>query len=158
MKRYNYFLLGTTLCSGILLSGCVFNEKQPEPVATQPVQTEADIKKETTDKDLALAKFMFENKNDAKAFEMFLKYATEGNTEAEAWLGRCYMNGIGTPVNYDKAFEYFSKAAAKNHPYGINGLGVCKQYGYGTGGRAKSAAAAGDGISAFHAEPCKILF
>ena len=133
MKKYNFFLLGTTFCSGILLSGCVFNEKKPEPVATQPIQMEADIKKEITDKDLALAKFMFENKNDAKAFEMFLKYAAEGNTEAEAWLGRCYMNGIGTPVNYDKAFEYFSKAAAKNHPYGINGLGVCKQYGYGTG-------------------------
>ena len=132
MRKCNNFIFGA-VCSGVLLTGCALNAKQPEPVKTQPVKTEADIKQEALIKDLSLAKFMFENKNDAKAFEMFLKYAAEGNTEAEAWLGRCYMNGIGTPVNYDKAFEYFSKAAAKNHPYGINGLGVCKQYGYGTG-------------------------
>lgn len=130
MKRYN-LALGVAF-SGIVLTGCVFNEQKVEDVKSQSVaavKTEAEIK---LDKDLALAKFMFENKNDAKAFEMFLRYAAQGNTEAEAWLGRCYMNGIGTPINYDKAFEYFSKAAVKNHPYGINGLGVCKQYGYGT--------------------------
>ena len=131
MKHYN-LALGVAF-SGIVLTGCVFNEQKVEDVkspSVAAVKTDAEIK---LDKDLALAKFMFENKNDAKAFEMFLRYAAQGNTEAEAWLGRCYMNGIGTPVNYDKAFEYFSKAATKNHPYGINGLGVCKQYGYGTG-------------------------
>lgn len=131
MKHYN-LALGVAF-SGIVLTGCVFNEQKVEDVKSPnvaAVKTDAEIK---LDKDLALAKFMFENKNDAKAFEMFLRYAAQGNTEAEAWLGRCYMNGIGTPVNYDKAFEYFSKAATKNHPYGINGLGVCKQYGYGTG-------------------------
>ena len=131
MRKCNNFIFGA-ICSGVLLTGCAFNAKQPEPVKTQPAKTEADIKQEALIKDLSLAKFMFENKNDVKAFEIFLKYAEQGNTEAEAWLGRCYMNGIGTPVNYDKAFEYFSKAAAKNHPYGINGLGFCKQYGYGT--------------------------
>ena len=50
--------------------------------------------------------------NGAKAFEIFRKYAEKGDTEAEAWLGRCYMNGIGTAVDHKKAFEYFSKAAA----------------------------------------------
>jgi TPR repeat protein len=131
MKHYN-FAFGVAF-SGIVLTGCVFNEQKMEDIQPKTVaaaKTEAEIK---LDKDLALAKFMFENKNDVKAFEVFLKYAEQGNTEAEAWLGRCYMNGIGTSVNYEKAFEYFSKAATKNHPYGINGLGVCKQYGYGTG-------------------------
>ena len=130
MKHYN-IALGVAF-SGIVLTGCVFNEQKVEPVKPQTVtevKSDTDIK---LDKDLALARFMFENKNDAKAFETFLTYAAQGNTEAEAWLGRCYLNGIGTPINYDKAFEYFSKAAVKNHPYGINGLGVCKQYGYGT--------------------------
>ncbi len=131
MKHYN-FAFGVAF-SGIVLTGCVFNEPKVEDIQPRTVaaaKTEAEIK---LDKDLALAKFMFENKNDVKAFEVFLKYAEQGNTEAEAWLGRCYMNGIGTSVNYEKAFEYFSKAATKNHPYGINGFGVCKQYGYGTG-------------------------
>ena len=129
--KHNNIVLGIAF-SGIVLTGCVFNDQKVEEVKPQSiakVKTDAEIK---LNKDLALAKFMFENKNDAKAFEMFLRYAAQGNTEAEAWLGRCYMNGIGTPINYDKAFEYFSKAAAKNHPYGINGLGVCKEYGYGT--------------------------
>lgn len=126
MKCYNT-ILGISL-SAALITGCVFNEKEASTELNKTVK-KADSE---YDKDIALAKFMFNNQNDTKAFEIFQKYAKKGDAEAEAWLGRCYMNGIGTAVDHKKAFEYFSRAAAKNHPYGINGLGVGKQYGFGT--------------------------
>lgn len=82
--------------------------------------------------DLQLAKTLFENKDCMKAFQTFKKYAETGDDEAEAWLARCYLDGVGTSVNFTKAYEYFRRAAAKNNPWGVNGLGECFQYGYGT--------------------------
>lgn len=130
MKKHHNILLGTTLCSTVLLSGCVSGTAAKKTESPKPAKVAVENKNTPETKDIALAKFMYESKNDVKAFELFLKYAEQGNTEAEAWIARCYMNGVGTAVNYAKAFEYFSKSAAKNHPLGINGLGVCKQYGY----------------------------
>ena len=132
MKKHYNILLGTTLCSTVLLSGCVSGAAADKTENSKQVKAVAENKNTAETKDIALAKFMYETPNDAKAFELFLKYAEQGNAEAEAWVARCYMNGVGTPKDYVKAFQYFSKAAAKNHPCGINGLGVCKQYGYGT--------------------------
>ncbi|MBQ7395822.1 MAG: sel1 repeat family protein [Lentisphaeria bacterium] len=126
MKHY-HIAFGVA-CAGLILSGCSAFDRQAEKPA-ENTKTQAEIR---LDKDLSLAKILYEKHNNEKAFEIFLKYADQGNSEAEAWVGRCYMNGIGTQVNYDKAFEYYLKAAAKNNPWGMNGVGVCKQYGLGT--------------------------
>ncbi|MBE6405521.1 MAG: SEL1-like repeat protein [Lentisphaerae bacterium] len=128
MKKYNTLLSGV-LCSSILLTGCVLND-QPEAITVpkKQVQNPEELRKNEMD----LAKFMYKNSSTRKAFEIFSKYADQGNPEALAWLGRCYVHGVGTKVEYDKAYEYFSKAADQNNPWGIYGLGYCKKNGYGT--------------------------
>ena len=120
--------------SGILLSGCVGNNEPPAEPEKKSPETAAAAAKETSpaaESEMAFAKGLFTNRDCVRAFEIFRKYAAEGNAEAEAWLGRSYLNGIGTERDFEKAYEYFSKAAARNDPWGINGLGVCAQYGYG---------------------------
>lgn len=92
--------------------------------------TIAMVKPEITE--MQLAKTLFENRDGVKAFQIFKKYAATGSAEAEAWLGRCCMHGVGTAVDCKKAYEYFRRAAEKNNPWGVNGLGVCNQYGFGT--------------------------
>ena len=82
--------------------------------------------------DLAIAKLLFENQDGTLAFSLFSEMAQQGNTEATAWLGRCYHNGVGTNIDYNKAFACFQKAAGKNDPWAINALGVCYQNGHGT--------------------------
>ena len=85
-----------------------------------------------TKNDLPAAKFLFENRDGELAFQIFTEVAKTGDAEAMAWLGRCYMKGIGVSVDDNKAFEWFSQAAKLGNPWGINGIGVCYNYGRGT--------------------------
>ena len=137
MKRYivNINVFACTIASGILLSGCSWSAGSPDNAR---VPTRHDERPETSTvatpeiSELRMAKMLFENKDCAKAFRIFKKHAETGDAEAEAWLARCYMNGVGTSVDFEKAYEYFRRAAEKNDPWGINGLGVCTEYGFGT--------------------------
>ena len=123
--------------SGILLSGCTWGSESTSP-AEKPQEAAASVPqpiKETPppeDREMTLAKELITYQDCVRAFQIFRKRAAEGNAEAEAWLGRCYMNGFGTERDVEKAHEFFAKAAEKNDPWGVNGLGVCSQYGFGT--------------------------
>ena len=83
-------------------------------------------------KDIELAKRLHAGEHFALAFQIFKKYADMGDAEGEAWLGHCYMNGIGVERDPKKAFELFTRSAAKNDPWGTNGLAICREIGCGT--------------------------
>ena len=57
------------------------------------------------------------------------------------YLGYCYQQGIGTPVNKKRAFECYKKANEldKTDAYYWNELGYCYQHGIGTGVNKKRA-------------------
>ena len=134
MKRYVAkvsVIACATLSTGIILVGCSWGQESQNN-ATASSESASEIIARTENLDLQLAKTLFENKDCVKAFQTFKKYAETGDAEAEAWLARCYMNGVGTSVDFEKAYEYFRRAAEKNNPWGVNGLGVCFQYGFGT--------------------------
>ena len=140
MKKHcsQILLTGTLISVGGILSGCFGSgetaavpEKPVEP-AVALVQTPAPEPPPPENPEMKFAKELVEHKDCVRAFQIFQKYAAEGDAEAEAWLGRCYMNEFGTKRDFKKAHEYFAKAAEKNNPWGINGLGVCHQYGWGT--------------------------
>lgn len=82
--------------------------------------------------DLPLAELLYENRDGKLAFQVFSELAKTGDAEAMAWLGRCYMNGVGVNRDGDRAFLWFSKAAELGESWGINGMGVCFNYGIGT--------------------------
>lgn len=135
-KHYPQILLTAILIpSGVFLSGCIGGEDAPPPEKPETQEVAPLPAKETPppeDPEMRFAKDLIANQDCVRAFQIFQKRAAEGNAEAEAWLGRCYMNGFGTERDTEKAHEFFAKAAEKNDPWGINGLGVCSQYGWGT--------------------------
>ena len=123
--KINYWLtaMGLTLFCSCLGGGCRGGVNNPAVSVSVPTPEMSELQ---------LAMMLYDNVDCVKAFEIFRKYAEEGNVEAEAWLGRCYMNGIGTALNPELAYHCFKRAADQNNPWGLNGLGVCCQYGYGT--------------------------
>jgi len=52
-------------------------------------------------------------KNQAKAFELYLQAANMGDPEAQFIAGGMYFKGIGTTVDYSKAFSFLLRAAQK---------------------------------------------
>lgn len=126
MKRYVAKMSAVacaTLSTGMILVGCSWVQESQNN-ATASGEPTSEVIAKTENLDLQLAKTMFENKDCVKAFQTFKKYAETGDAEAEAWLARCYMNGVGTSVDFEKAYEYFRRAAEKDNPWGVNGLGV----------------------------------
>lgn len=76
------------------------------------------------------AKKLFdETKEYKKAIEIFEK--NQENGEAQYYLGKAYLYGIGVEKDTKKAFEYAQKSAKQNNSSGINLLGVVYQYGEG---------------------------
>ncbi len=126
--------ISSVCLASIMLAGCswTMGEKTQEAEKVKSEQPAVTKVSEQINNEMKLAQSIFSNKDCVKAFQTFQKYAVSGDAEAEAWLGRCYMNGIGTSVDIEKAYHYFQLAAEKNNPWGINGLGVCYQYGFGT--------------------------
>lgn len=72
-------------------------------------------------------------KDEAKAFNYYLKAVEQGNALAMYHLGRCYYFGNGTAVNYDEAFKLFSYLANNGSDEMWQELGDCYLYGNGVG-------------------------
>lgn len=52
-------------------------------------------------------------KNDATAFQWFLKAAPQGNADAQLGLGTLYQSGRNVPENFVEAFRWLDLAAAQ---------------------------------------------
>ena len=133
MKRHYRPLLSMIVIAsaGALLTGCFGKTETAPPPETAAVRPPEKAAPPPENEELRFARELIENRDCARAVAILEKYAAQGDPEAEAWLGRCYMNGFGAQPDFEKAHEYFARAAAKNNPWGVNGLGVCYQYGYG---------------------------
>jgi len=57
----------------------------------------------------------YENKKYTKAVPLFMKYAQQGNANAQVRLGYCYFFGQGVPQDYKKALFWFNKAAEQGY-------------------------------------------
>ena len=77
---------------------------------------------------IEIAKDLFDKKEKYKeAIEIFQKF--EDDAEAQYYLGKAYLYGMGVDKNEKKAFEYAKKSADKNNSLGLNLLGVIYQFG-----------------------------
>ncbi|RHZ85624.1 hypothetical protein Glove_63g55 [Diversispora epigaea] len=65
-------------------------------------------------------------------FQLRLKLAEEGNSDAQKYLGHCYRNGIGTTKDEEKAFQWYLKSAEGGNSSGQYNLGHCYENGIGT--------------------------
>jgi TPR repeat protein len=68
-------------------------------------------------------------KDEARAFNYYLKAAQQGHAGAQNNLGLYYEHGSGTLKDEAKAFEWFQKAAEQGDPYAAMNLG--RMYGDG---------------------------
>eukprot|EP01080_Neovahlkampfia_damariscottae_P011994 gene11994-5394_t len=50
-------------------------------------------------------------KDEKKAFNLYLKSANQGNLDAQYYVGYCYQNGIGVDKNIKKAIMYYDYSA-----------------------------------------------
>jgi TPR repeat protein len=62
--------------------------------------------------------FSFDIENYEKAFELYKKASTQGNSVVQFRLGFLYYFGRGVPQNYEKAFEWHKKSANQGDPIG----------------------------------------
>lgn len=141
MNRYQSQMIAAGMvCTGLFLCGGAANgttegEPAPLPAPLTESQTVAAPEKPQPppkNPELALAEELFGNGNYAKAVKIFRKLAAAGDPAAAAWLGKCYMNGLGTEQDDEMAYRFFEQSARKNHPMGITGLGECNELGRGT--------------------------
>lgn len=65
------------------------------------------------------------NADPQKAYDCFVKSATNGNPQGQNWLGNCYWDGIGTEPDKAKAFEWIKYAAENYDVQAILNLGFC---------------------------------
>ena len=76
-----------------------------------------------------------ENKNQQKiswrGYEDCLKYAEQGNAEAQYNIGLMYINGWEVKQDFAKAVEWYRKAAEQGYAAGQFTLGAMYQYGLG---------------------------
>lgn len=56
----------------------------------------------------------------ANLYEIAIKWfemaAKKGHVDAMDWLSTCYLEGLGTAVDYPRALEWLGRAAAVGHP------------------------------------------
>ena len=57
------------------------------------------------------------------ALEGFKYFAEQGDSSAQNWVGIMYLNGEGTPPNYEEAEKWLRKSAEQCDPYGHNTYG-----------------------------------
>ena len=76
------------------------------------------------------AKELFDKKQKYKeAIEIFKQYPNNG--EAQYYMGKVYLYGIGVNKNATKSYDYAKKSADQNNPNGLNLLGILYQDGIG---------------------------
>ncbi|MBS0290747.1 MAG: sel1 repeat family protein [Proteobacteria bacterium] len=68
---------------------------------------------------------------DQVAFYWLLQAVKGQRQDAIYLLGQCYMDGIGTEVDYPSAFEIFNRLSLQNHPLAQLKLGQLYYYGQG---------------------------
>jgi len=71
------------------------------------------------------------DRDDKRAFELFLRSAEQGNAGAQASLGACYRKGLGVPKDNVKSFMWYEKSAGQGNADGQCGLGFCYDEGSG---------------------------
>ena len=72
-------------------------------------------------------------KDEKKAFEMFLKIEKETNGDhwAQFRLGVCYQYGHSTDQDHNKGFEFYTKSAEQGNILAMNNVGACYYNGQG---------------------------
>lgn len=76
-----------------------------------------------------LSNIMFAQTRE-EIFESYLFYAQQGNTDAQASLAHCYIDGLGTEKNYEQAI-YWLKLSLKKSSFSQYNLGYCFENGFG---------------------------
>ncbi len=66
-----------------------------------------------------------------KAYSIIIKYAEEGDPEAQNYIGKMYSKGQGVEKNLELAAEWFQKAANQGHADAQNNLGIAYSKGQG---------------------------
>ncbi|WP_432744554.1 hypothetical protein ABXJ76_04575 [Methylobacter sp. G7] len=67
----------------------------------------------------------------ASAFNWFSKAAEQGCAEAQYWLARCYVSGLGCEQSDKRAFDWFKKAAEQGFAEAYYYLACCYRDGKG---------------------------
>ncbi len=77
-------------------------------------------------------KGLFVDINDIKAFQCFMKSANNDcNDKALCKVGKCYLYGFGTDLNYLEAKKWLEKSAIQENAEALNFLGYIFRYGLG---------------------------
>ncbi len=74
---------------------------------------------------------LYNEKKFDEAFCVFKYLAENNNLDSYFYLGLCYLDGLGTRINYDLAFKYFSMAAIEKVTDAYYFLAICYIKGYG---------------------------
>ena len=70
-------------------------------------------------------------KDQTRAFELFERAATKGDTAAMVNVGTCFERGEGVAQDTAKAFQWYSRAAENGDAVAENSLGLCYEDGIG---------------------------
>lgn len=73
----------------------------------------------------------FVEKDENKAFELFLKASEENHREDCFDLAKCYEEGIGVNKSLNNAFESYLRAALLGDKQSLYEVGRCYYYGIG---------------------------
>ena len=68
--------------------------------------------------------------DETEAVKWYRKAAEEGNADAQAALGNCYLDGTGVEKEETKAVRLFRKAAEQGHPEAQYQIGECYYEGF----------------------------
>ena len=69
-----------------------------------------------------------ENKDYAKAVNLYRKAAERGNAAAQFMLGQCYHRGLGIGADYEQAVKYYTESAKQGNANAQFMLGQCDLY------------------------------
>jgi TPR repeat protein len=106
--------------------GCVFFVERGGRVQNYPTCTQEEDRLKFLETVRALKAFKLNGQKlkeiQKKIFETALKFAAEGNVDAEYQLAECYEKGEGTDLDLSKALEYYERAAKQGHEGAIEAL------------------------------------
>lgn len=78
-----------------------------------------------------LAKEAFNNQDHPNAFNRLYPLASTGDPEIMYMLGMCYVDGLGTNINYGLAIDYLMRSANMNYPPALRQMGYMNRRGLG---------------------------